>query len=166
MNHRVLQHAPCSVGILVDKGQLGGQSQLVPSNVDHHIAVLFFGGPDDREALVFGRRVAEHAGIKRLAIKFLPSTEFDHTFISLTRLPTHADVMHQQVYKFSTAEMNKEQEKELDEESLQVINNKVPNAGKSPRPIGVGDNAGKSIINEEQETSNTVESVLEISYIF
>ena len=43
----VLEHAPCSVGILVDRGQPGGQSQLAPSTVDHHVAVLFFGGPDD-----------------------------------------------------------------------------------------------------------------------
>jgi hypothetical protein len=132
VNQRVLKHAPCSVGILVDRGQLGGQSQLAPSNVDHHVAVLFFGGPDDREALVFGRRMAEHPGIKLTVIRFLPGTEFEHTAINLTPLPAHEDETHPQVYKFSTAEMNREQEKGLDEEALQVINNKVSNPGKSP----------------------------------
>lgn len=163
VNQRVLKHAPCSVGILVDRGQLGGQSQLAPSNVDHHIAVLFFGGPDDREALVFGRRMAEHPGIKLTVIRFLPGTDFDHTAINLTPLLTHEDETHLQVYKFSTAEMNREQEKELDEEALQVINNELSNPGNSPGVNGVGDNAGKSIVYEERETSNTVESVLAIA---
>lgn len=163
VNQKVLKHAPCSVGILVDRGQLGGQSQLAPSNVDHHIAVLFFGGPDDREALVFGRRMAEHPGIKLTVIRFLPGTEFDHTAVNLTPLPAHEDETHPQVYKFSTAEMNKEHEKELDEEALQVINNKASNPGKSPGQIGAGDNADESIVYEERETSNTVASVLEIA---
>jgi Kef-type K+ transport system membrane component KefB len=161
VNQRVLKHAPCSVGILVDRGRLGCQSQLAPSDVDHHIAVLFFGGPDDREALMFGRRMAEHPGIKLTVIRFLPRTEFEHTAINLTPLPTNED--ETRVYTFSTAEMNREQEKVLDEEALKVINNKASNPGKSPGRNGVGDNAGELIVYEEQMTSNAVESVLAIA---
>eukprot|EP00253_Pinus_taeda_P012348 PITA_12348 len=163
VNQKVLKHAPCSVGILVDRGRLGGQSQLAPSNVDHHIAVLFFGGPDDREALVFGRRMAEHPGIKLTVIRFLPGTEFDHAAVNLTPLGSHEDEIHVQVYKFSTEEINKEQEKELDEAALQVINTKASNPGKSHDGIGVNDDAGESIVYEERQNSNTVASVLEIA---
>ncbi|KAK6137308.1 hypothetical protein DH2020_028949 [Rehmannia glutinosa] len=62
MNKRVLEHAPCSVGILVDRG-LGGASHISASNVDFTITTFFFGGRDDREALSYGALMAEHPGI-------------------------------------------------------------------------------------------------------
>ena len=36
------------------------------------VAVLFFGGPDDREALSLGLRMAEHPGISMTIISFVP----------------------------------------------------------------------------------------------
>ncbi|XVF51387.1 hypothetical protein PTKIN_Ptkin04bG0181100 [Pterospermum kingtungense] len=59
VNKRVLEHAPCSVGILVDRG-LGGTTYVSASNVSSSITLLFFGGHDDREALAYGARMAEH----------------------------------------------------------------------------------------------------------
>lgn len=70
VNKRVLEHAPCSVGILVDRG-LGGATHVSASNVNSVITVLFFGGPDDREALAYGARMAEHPGISLVVIRFL-----------------------------------------------------------------------------------------------
>ncbi|RZC93477.1 hypothetical protein C5167_007291 [Papaver somniferum] len=67
VNHKVLQNAPCSVGILVDRS-LGGASQVSASNVSSSITVIFFGGRDDREALAYGVRMAEHPGIKLTVI--------------------------------------------------------------------------------------------------
>ncbi|KAJ1415128.1 Sodium/solute symporter superfamily [Sesbania bispinosa] len=69
MNGLVLSHAPCSVGILVDRG-LGGTSQVHASDVSYNVAVAFFGGCDDREALAYGMRMAEHPGILLTVIKF------------------------------------------------------------------------------------------------
>ncbi|KAI5655385.1 hypothetical protein M9H77_32572 [Catharanthus roseus] len=69
VNRRVLQHAPCSVGILVDRG-LGGTSHVSASNVDYTITALFFGGHDDCEALAYGARMAEHPGIDLVVIRF------------------------------------------------------------------------------------------------
>lgn len=153
VNEKILKNSPCSVGILVDRG-LGGQSQLAPSNVDHNIAVLFFGGPDDREALVFGRRMAEHPGIALTVIRFLPGTEFNHTLVNLTPLPAHERETQQQ-YKFSTAEMNREHESMLDEDALVPITKKTHSSD--------GSDAGKPIVYEEQVISNTVHSVLAIA---
>ncbi|MCO5603240.1 hypothetical protein L7F22_057388 [Adiantum nelumboides] len=65
VNQKVLQQAPCSVGILVDRGI--GIVSLSSSHAQQHIAVLFFGGPDCREFLVFGLRMAEHPGLKKAA---------------------------------------------------------------------------------------------------
>lgn len=72
VNKRVLEHAPCSVGILVDRG-LGGATHVSASDVDSVITALFFGGPDDREALAYGARMAEHPGISLVVIRFLVS---------------------------------------------------------------------------------------------
>ncbi|CAA6653818.1 unnamed protein product [Spirodela intermedia] len=70
VNQRVLRHAPCSVGILVDRG-LGGAAQVSSSDVSYSIAVLFFGGHDDREALAYALRMAEHPGIQLTVLRFL-----------------------------------------------------------------------------------------------
>ena len=56
---RVLENARCSVGILVDRG-FGGGTHVPASNVSYSVTVLFFGGCDDREALAYGVRMAEH----------------------------------------------------------------------------------------------------------
>ena len=70
VNKRVLEHAPCSVGIFVDRG-LGGSCHVSASKVSYCIVVLFFGGGDDREALAYGARMAEHPGIRLVVIRFL-----------------------------------------------------------------------------------------------
>ncbi|KAL6502393.1 Cation/H(+) antiporter 18 [Orobanche hederae] len=70
VNRRVLEHAPCSVGILVDRG-LGGAAHVSASNVDYTITALFFGGPDDREALSYGALMAEHPGISLNVVRFV-----------------------------------------------------------------------------------------------
>ncbi|KAH7655270.1 Cation/H+ exchanger domain-containing protein [Dioscorea alata] len=72
INRRILSQAPCSVGILVDRG-LGGTAQVSASSVSYTIIVFFFGGADDREALVYGARMAEHPGISLRLVRFLLS---------------------------------------------------------------------------------------------
>ncbi|XAR49769.1 hypothetical protein NMG60_11033073 [Bertholletia excelsa] len=69
VNQRVLRHATCSVGILVDRG-LGGTTQVSASDVSYTVVVPFFGGKDDREALAYGARMAEHPGIELTILKF------------------------------------------------------------------------------------------------
>ncbi|KAI3453779.1 hypothetical protein Pfo_010442 [Paulownia fortunei] len=70
VNRRVLEHAPCSVGILVDRG-LGGTSHVSASNVNYTVTAFFFGGNDDREALSYGALMAEHTGISLNAVRFI-----------------------------------------------------------------------------------------------
>ncbi|XP_016450484.1 cation/H(+) antiporter 18-like [Nicotiana tabacum] len=74
VNRRVLQHAPCSVSILIDRG-LGGASHVSASEVDYSVLVLFFGGQDDREALAYGMRMAEHPGITLTVVRFVTDPE-------------------------------------------------------------------------------------------
>lgn len=70
VNRKVLEHSPCSVGILVDRG-LGGSTHISASHVDSVMTVLFFGGHDDHEALAYGARMAEHPGISLVVVRFL-----------------------------------------------------------------------------------------------
>ncbi|XP_006664208.3 cation/H(+) antiporter 19-like [Oryza brachyantha] len=72
INKRVLREAPCSVAVLVDRG-LGGHAQVSAKNVAFSVAVLFFGGPDDREALAYATRMAEHPGVAVTLERFRPS---------------------------------------------------------------------------------------------
>ncbi|KAK6945882.1 Cation/H+ exchanger [Dillenia turbinata] len=71
VNQNVLANAPCSVGILVDKG-LSATARVSACQISHHIAMLFFGGPDDREALSYAWRMSEHPGISLTVMRFIP----------------------------------------------------------------------------------------------
>ncbi|XP_059624642.1 cation/H(+) antiporter 1-like [Cornus florida] len=69
INQKVLLHAPCTVGILVDRG-LGGTTQSSGSESLRQVALLFFGGADDREVLGYGRRLGMHHHINLTIIRF------------------------------------------------------------------------------------------------
>ncbi|KAF8031098.1 hypothetical protein BT93_D0326 [Corymbia citriodora subsp. variegata] len=58
LNCSVLQWAPCSVGILIDRGACPNAATSTASDQPFQVAVLFLGGNDDREALALGRRMA------------------------------------------------------------------------------------------------------------
>ncbi|KAJ8769137.1 hypothetical protein K2173_000912 [Erythroxylum novogranatense] len=103
VNQNVLANAPCSVGILVDRG-LTGSTRLSANDVSHQIVVLFFGGPDDREALAYAWRMSEHAGVTLTVIRFIPGhgtaqpVRVSHSNSDeLTALPigTNIDMDHQ-----------------------------------------------------------------------
>ncbi|KAG6762377.1 hypothetical protein D5086_017970 [Populus alba] len=70
VNRKVLRNAPCSVGILVDRGY-GLVEKISKSVSSFQVAVIFFGGKDDREALAYAGRVARHPGVKLTVIRFL-----------------------------------------------------------------------------------------------
>ncbi|XP_020524140.1 cation/H(+) antiporter 19 isoform X2 [Amborella trichopoda] len=71
VNLRVLENAPCSVAIFVDRG-LGAPARIPTSDFASSIAMLFFGGQDDREALAYAARMAEHPGVSLIVHHFLP----------------------------------------------------------------------------------------------
>ncbi|KAH1189277.1 Cation/H(+) antiporter 4 [Glycine max] len=50
LNSKVLERAPCSIGILVNRGNCGFSSK------SYKVAMIFLGGPDDREALCLAKR--------------------------------------------------------------------------------------------------------------
>ncbi|KAF6173304.1 hypothetical protein GIB67_026999 [Kingdonia uniflora] len=68
INQNVLANAPCSVGVLLDRGLV--KASKLKDNT-HNIAMLYFGGSDDREALSYGRRMAEHPNVSLTIFRFL-----------------------------------------------------------------------------------------------
>ncbi|KAG5241903.1 cation/H(+) antiporter [Salix suchowensis] len=74
VNQNVLASAPCTVGILVDRG-LSGSTRLSSNQATHHVAVLYFGGPDDREALSYAWRMSGHPAINLTVMRFIPGED-------------------------------------------------------------------------------------------
>ncbi|XP_025806716.1 cation/H(+) antiporter 15-like [Panicum hallii] len=68
-NESILTSAPCSVGILVDRGLSAAAARMASV---HHVALLFFGGPDDREGLAYAWRMVEHPGVCLTIVRFIP----------------------------------------------------------------------------------------------
>ncbi|KAL2526709.1 Cation/H(+) antiporter 15 [Abeliophyllum distichum] len=69
ININVLENAPCSVSILVDRHKIRRMSPL--SSV-YNVGLAFFGGTDDREALAYARRMANSPGVHLSVVRFVP----------------------------------------------------------------------------------------------
>ncbi|CAK7344684.1 unnamed protein product [Dovyalis caffra] len=76
LNCCVLERAPCSVGILIDRGNqvksIFRESSRGPSL---HVAVIFSGGNDDQEALLLAKRMSQQRNIGITIVRFIPSTD-------------------------------------------------------------------------------------------
>ncbi|KAF2297905.1 hypothetical protein GH714_004978 [Hevea brasiliensis] len=62
---------------------LGGSSHVSAINVSSTVTVLFFGGHDDREALSYGARMAEHPGISLIIIHFVASNDIMRRMVKI-----------------------------------------------------------------------------------
>jgi len=141
VNQRVLKHAPCSVAILIDRG-VGGSAQVPSSSVDHSVVVYFFGGPDDREALAYGFRMAEHPGIKLHVVRFLTTNSTG--MVDDVSIPVRAasvgselsEIAKQETssssrYQFTSLGLDPDKQREFDDEALSHIRNRaVADAGR------------------------------------
>ncbi|XP_016493966.1 cation/H(+) antiporter 15-like isoform X1 [Nicotiana tabacum] len=101
VNEGVLANAPCSVGILIDRGL------SETSDYAKNIVVLYFGGPDDREALGYALRMVDRPDTRLTVVKFIPGE--DATDIEPMEF---AEESHVNVH------IDKESENLLDEEFL------------------------------------------------
>ncbi|KAJ6701370.1 hypothetical protein OIU74_012682 [Salix koriyanagi] len=143
VNRRVLKEAPCSVAVLVDRGFGNGSQTPGPNtntDVTQKVCIVFFGGPDDREALVLGGRMAEHPAVKVTILRFVEKEE-ERNHVVLQLSPSKCS---EQSYSFSTAAMNREEEKDLDETAMAEFR----------------DNWAGTVEYSEKEASNIVEGVL------
>ena len=120
VNQRVLKDAPCTVAVLVDRS-FGSETQNPGPNssVARRVCIIFLGGPDDREALEFGGRIAEHPAVKVTLIRFVEKDGKESKGEMLRLSPAQTECSDQtsqtqcsdQTYSFSTAKMNCEKER-------------------------------------------------------
>ncbi|XP_026431807.1 cation/H(+) antiporter 14-like [Papaver somniferum] len=69
VNRSVLDKAPCSVGILFDHKNISGA--LIDVSVSFHdVAMIFIGGPDDREALAYSMRMSDQPNLNLSVFRF------------------------------------------------------------------------------------------------
>lgn len=79
VNQNVLNMAPCSVALFVDRGlRMTSISSSSDSYSDDEqgcekiqIAMVYMGGPDDREALTYAWRMAGHSSVNLTVIRFV-----------------------------------------------------------------------------------------------
>ncbi|XVF73618.1 hypothetical protein PTKIN_Ptkin12aG0216600 [Pterospermum kingtungense] len=92
INQKVIRHAPCSVGIFVDRGQTGFQQPHGSPSVQN-VATLFFGGPDDREALACSKRISMHSQVSLTVIRFVPTSSRHNSWINDASLKDEEVIM-------------------------------------------------------------------------
>ncbi|KAG8371539.1 hypothetical protein BUALT_Bualt13G0098400 [Buddleja alternifolia] len=71
VNQNIINKSPCSVGILIDRGAMNCTSSILSCANVYRIGVIFLGGPDDREALVYAARMAKHPNICLTLVRFV-----------------------------------------------------------------------------------------------
>ncbi|CAK7338904.1 unnamed protein product [Dovyalis caffra] len=75
LNISILENAPCSVGILIDRKRTQGLPSTFASSTTHRVAALFVGGSDDREALAYALRMARGPRVDLTIIHFVSLTD-------------------------------------------------------------------------------------------
>ncbi|XP_050212388.1 cation/H(+) antiporter 20 [Mercurialis annua] len=118
VNQRMLKNAPCSVAVFVNRGFGNGDRTPGPENVAaQRVCVLFFGGADDREAVELGGRMAEHPVTKVSVVRFVKREGLQSkAAVSEHCSPSKSRELKR--YSISTATLNPEKEKELDDNAL------------------------------------------------
>ncbi|KAI3890001.1 hypothetical protein MKX03_025742 [Papaver bracteatum] len=66
----LLQNSPCSVGILMDGSNPQTKSTCFLPDTPYRVIVLFFGGPDDREALAFAMNMIHHPSVLVTLVRY------------------------------------------------------------------------------------------------
>uniref|UniRef100_A0A7N0THH4 Cation/H+ exchanger domain-containing protein n=1 Tax=Kalanchoe fedtschenkoi TaxID=63787 RepID=A0A7N0THH4_KALFE len=75
LNKNVLDKAPCSVGILIDHKTRKRPRSAFAEQATFRVMTIFFGGADDREALAYGRRMAENPNLTLTVIRFYATND-------------------------------------------------------------------------------------------
>ncbi|XP_047332656.1 cation/H(+) antiporter 15-like [Impatiens glandulifera] len=129
MNESVISNSPCSVGIFIDRG-LAASGQFAT-----RIAMIFVGGPDDREALAYAVRIAQNPAVKMKVTIFVPS-----------------ETANQLQYKNRTDtamafDVENERDKDQDESAINKLKETITEEGAPPSTIALEEVV---VDNEEQ----------------
>ncbi|PIN19539.1 putative K+/H+-antiporter [Handroanthus impetiginosus] len=73
VNHNIMKKSPCSVGILIDRGIMNCTASILSHTNVYRIGIIFLGGPDDREALAYARRMSKNPNVSLTLVRFVDS---------------------------------------------------------------------------------------------
>lgn len=118
INQNLLANAPCSVGILVDRG-FTSSAKLSAHQISHHVAMLFFGGPDDREGLAYAWKMSDHPGVNLTVMRFIPGDDMSET--------NSEPCFDQDDPRVLTVLTDHDKEKQLDEDHISAFRVKSTN---------------------------------------
>ena len=142
VNEGVLVNAPCSVGILVDRGMAESRDHA------QNIAALFFGGPDDREALAYAWRMVEGTDSLLTVVRFISSSD---EMEMEKEMGMGIDTLEPSEKHHVSLEIDNEREKLLDEDYLGKFKMATVN-NKSVRIYEL-------VLNDEEETTKAIKSM-------
>ncbi|XP_042969218.1 cation/H(+) antiporter 15-like [Carya illinoinensis] len=74
LNTNLQKHAPCTVGILVDRHFCNSSS----GQFSYDVAIIFIGGRDDREALAYAAQMSHHPNVSITVIRVISLDKKDH----------------------------------------------------------------------------------------
>ncbi|KAL5577138.1 hypothetical protein UlMin_018837 [Ulmus minor] len=77
VNCSVMERSPCSVAIVVDRGHMESIESVASRQASYRVAMIFLGGSDDKEALMFSKRMVKDSCIKLSVIHFLKTHNWD-----------------------------------------------------------------------------------------
>ncbi|XP_022156488.1 cation/H(+) antiporter 15-like [Momordica charantia] len=97
VNNHILDNAPCSIALVVDRGLLKVSKSITTNLHSFHVAVVFIGGPDDREAMFIGARMAGHPNINLTMIRILENRNVSSDNVEERRLDDDAVRMFRQI---------------------------------------------------------------------
>ncbi|XP_047164717.1 cation/H(+) antiporter 15-like [Vigna umbellata] len=105
INQNVMQGAPCSVGIFIDR-----DFGLVPK-MNLHVRMVFVGGPDDREALAIAWRMVGRPGTELSVVRILLLGEAAEVDASV----------HDETQEILSVVIDTDKQKELDDEYINTF---------------------------------------------
>ncbi|XP_027368460.1 cation/H(+) antiporter 15-like [Abrus precatorius] len=81
LNRHLLRTAPCSVGILIERENLIRNNPLTCVTF-YSVGIVFIEGPDDREALAYAMRMADHPNVRVTVIRLIEPRKKNRNFIN------------------------------------------------------------------------------------
>ncbi|KAL8112342.1 cation/H(+) antiporter 15-like [Apium graveolens] len=115
INQNLLANAPCSVGILVDRG-FTSSAMLSAHQICHHVAMLFFGGPDDREGLAYAWKMSDQPGVNLTVMRFIPGDDVSE--------PNSESCFNKDDPRVLTVLTDHDKEKQLDDDHINAFREK------------------------------------------
>ncbi|OMP07454.1 Cation/H+ exchanger [Corchorus olitorius] len=103
LNSSVLETAPCSIGILVERDNARTRSRMLTQSSlrsSYRVCMIFIGGKDDREALTLAKRMCQDPRVSLTVIRFLSGEQSENYLIEWDQILDHQelkDIKHSQI---------------------------------------------------------------------